>query len=97
MDFDSLRQTILKRSKRRVAENRPACRAAPGAGRRDRYWLYVVTGCKSRPNLQGPIKNPARFPWHEVKKVNHYYVSVAVLMQPTQVRDEPEPYERRTE
>jgi len=52
-------------NKRRVTEDRPACRAAPGAGRRDCYWLYVVTGCKSEPNLREPIKNPPRFPWRE--------------------------------
>lgn len=86
MDFDSLRQTILKRSKRRVSEDR-----------RDCYLLYVVTGCKSEPNLQEPIKNPARFPWHEVKKVDHYYLSGDALTQPVQVRDEPEPYGRRME
>jgi hypothetical protein len=42
---------------RRVAEDRSDC-----------YWLYVVTSCKSGPVLQEPIKNPARFPWREVKK-----------------------------
>ena len=76
-------------NKRRVTEDRPACRAAPGAGRRDCYWLYVVTGCKSEPNLQEPIKNPARFPWHEVKKVDHYYLSVDALTQPMQVKEDP--------
>jgi hypothetical protein len=29
--------------------------------RHDCYWLYVVTGCKSEPILQEPIKNPARW------------------------------------
>ncbi|HJX11768.1 MAG TPA: hypothetical protein VJ733_14880 [Candidatus Binatia bacterium] len=81
MEFDSLRQTILKRSKRRVAEDR-----------RDCYWLYLVTGCKSQPNLQEPIKDPARFPWHEVKKVDHYYLSVDALTQPLRVQEKPEQY-----
>ena len=86
---------------RRVAEDRPVCRAgqgtgrpacrvACGAGRRDCYWLYVVTSCNSKCRLQEPIKDPARFPWHEVKKVEHYYLSVDALPQPMQVR-EPEP------
>jgi len=42
--------------------------------------------------------DPARFPWHEaclcvsvrreVKKVEHYYLSVDALTQPMQVRDD---------
>jgi len=42
--------------------------------------------------LEGPIKNPARFPWHEVKKVDHCYLSKDALTQPMQVRERPEPY-----
>ena len=93
---------LLTPNERRVAEDRPACRAvhlsavarrqAGGAGRRDCYWLYVVTGCKAEPSLQEPIRNPARFPWHEVKKVDHYYLSVDALVRPMQVNDRPEPY-----
>jgi hypothetical protein len=67
---------LLTPNERRVAEDR-----------RDCYWLYVVTDCKSEPCLQGPIKDPARFPWHEVKKVDHYYLSVDALTQPMQVRE----------
>ncbi|HXK30353.1 MAG TPA: hypothetical protein VJ646_19070 [Candidatus Binatia bacterium] len=70
-------------NERRVAENQ-----------RDCYWLCVVTSYKSQPNLQEPFKNPARFPWHEVKKVDHYYLSVDALTQPMQVRDPTEPYKR---
>jgi hypothetical protein len=43
--------------------------------RRDCYWLYVVTNCKTQPMLQR-IKDPARFAWHEVTQVDHYYLSV---------------------
>ena len=42
---------LLTPNERRVAEDR-----------RDCYWLYVVTSCKSESILQEPIKNPARFP-----------------------------------
>jgi len=77
---------LLTPNERRVAEDR-----------RDCYWLYVVTSCKSQPCLQEPIKNPARFPWHEVKKVDHYYLSVDALTQPMQVRDKSERYGRRME
>ena len=83
---------LLTPNERRVAGDRPACRAVHGAGRRDCYWLYVVTGCKSEAILQEPIKNPARFPWHEVKKVEHYYLSVDALTHPMRVREEPAGY-----
>ncbi|MDP2606556.1 MAG: hypothetical protein Q8S00_28790 [Deltaproteobacteria bacterium] len=89
-----MRQTILENSRRRVAEDRPVCRGGNGTGRRDCYWLYVVTSCKSEPNLQEPIKNPARFPWHEVKKVDHYYLSVDALTQPMQVKELTAAYKR---
>jgi hypothetical protein len=55
---------MLTPNERRVAEDR-----------RDCYWLYVVTGCNTRPTLHA-VKDPARFPWHEVTKVSHYYLSV---------------------
>lgn len=61
-------------NERRVAEDR-----------RDCYWLYVVTNCKSVPQLQEPVEDPARLPWHEVKKVDHYYLSVDALTQPMRV------------
>ena len=70
--------------KRRVAEDR-----------RDCYWLYVVTSCKSQACLQEPIKNPTRFPWHEVKKVDHYYLTVDALTQPRQVKDDSAQYGKR--
>ena len=75
---------LLTPNERRVAEDR-----------RDCYWLYVVTSCKSEPVLQEPIKNPARFPWHEVKKVEHYYLSVDALTQPMRVKEPPSSYNER--
>ena len=39
--------------------------------RRDCYWLYVVSNCRSTPDVK-PIKDPAQFPWQEVLKVAHY-------------------------
>ena len=67
---------LLTPNERRVAEDRPDC-----------FWLYVVTDCASAPRLQEPIKNPARFPWREVSKVQHYWLSVNALKQPMEVRD----------
>jgi len=34
------------------------------------------------------IKDPARFEWHEVTKVAHYYLSVDALNRPMQIREE---------
>ena len=61
---------ILTPNERRVAEDR-----------RDCYWLYVVTDCKTTPTLQPPVKDPARFPWHEVKKVDHYWLSSEAMIE----------------
>ena len=58
---------LLTPNERRVAEDRPDC-----------YWLYVVTNCADRPRLE-TIKDPARFPWHEVRKVEHYWLDVAAM------------------
>ena len=55
--------------------------------RRDCYWLYVVTNCAEEPVLQEPIHDPARFPWHEVRKVQHYYLTVDALKKPMSVRE----------
>jgi hypothetical protein len=73
---------LLTPNERRVAEDR-----------RDCYWLYVVTDCNTTPALQEPIKDPARFPWHEVKKVDHYWLEVDALTQPMQVHEPPATYD----
>jgi len=70
---------MLTPNEKRVAEDR-----------RDCYWLYVVTDCKTMPRLQDPIKDPTRLPWHEVKKVDHYYLSVDAMT----VREGEPPYGR---
>ncbi|HWT03519.1 MAG TPA: helicase-related protein [Pyrinomonadaceae bacterium] len=59
---------LLTPNERRVAEDR-----------RDCYWLYVVTNCNETPKLEEPIKDPARFEWHEVTKVEYYYLSVNAM------------------
>jgi hypothetical protein len=74
---------LLTPNERRVAEDR-----------RDCYWLYVVTNCNAAPQLQPPIKDPARFPWHEVTQVQHYWLAVDALTQPMQVREEGARYGR---
>jgi hypothetical protein len=73
---------LLTPNERRVAEDR-----------RDCYWLYVVTNCNAEPALQDPMRDPARFPWHEVRKVAHYWLEVDALTKPMQVREpEAPPY-----
>ena len=62
---------LLTPNERRVAEDRPDC-----------FWLYVVTQCASDPQLQEPIKDPVRFPWREVTKVQHYWLNTSVLTNP---------------
>ncbi len=56
--------------------------------RRDCYWLYVVTGCAAEPTLQTPIHDPIRYDWHEVRKVQHYYLRVDAMTQPMEVRED---------
>ncbi|MHA1588769.1 MAG: helicase-related protein [Candidatus Thorarchaeota archaeon] len=62
---------LLTPNERRVAEDRPDC-----------FWLYVVTNCSSEPQLNEPIKNPARFDWQEVSKVAHYWLDVKAMTTP---------------
>ena len=72
---------LLTPNERRVAEDRPDC-----------FWLYVVTNCATAPELQEPIKDPARFPWHEVTKVQHYWLNVNAMTKPMEVREDDVPY-----
>ncbi|HOA61883.1 MAG TPA: helicase-related protein [Verrucomicrobiota bacterium] len=72
---------FLSPNEKRIAEDR-----------RDLYWLYIVTHCDTEPQLQEPIRDPARFPWHEVKKVEHYRLEVNAMTQPMQMREESPPY-----
>lgn len=59
----------LTPNEKRVAEDRSDC-----------YWLYVVTECKSEsPLLNEPIPNPAKMPWHEVSKIEHYYLTLSAI------------------
>ena len=71
---------LLTPNERRVAEDR-----------RDCCWLYVVTDCATVPTLQDPISDHARFSWHEVTKVAHFYLSVNALQQPIEIRETERP------
>jgi len=68
---------LLSPNERRVAEDR-----------RDCFWLYVVTNCAEKPILQKPIRDPAQYQWHEVTKVQHYWLNVNAMTQPMMVRED---------
>ena len=68
---------LLTPNEHRVAEDR-----------RDCYWLYVVTGCDSHPQLQEPIRDPARLGWQQVTKIAHYYLSVEAMTRPIKAQDD---------
>jgi len=70
----------LTANEKRVAEDR-----------RDRYWIYLATGCDAHPRLH-VHKDPASIPWHEVTKVAHYYLAVNAMTRPMQVRQDKPPY-----
>ena len=72
---------LLSPNERRVAEDR-----------RDCYWLYIVTNCTDAPILQEPVKDPAQFPWHEVSKVQRYWLQVDAMTQPMHIRERPAEY-----
>ena len=72
---------LLTPNERRVAEDRPDC-----------FWLYVVTNCASTPVLRKRIQNPARLPWHEVTKVQHYSLDVNAMPQPLEGREGQTPH-----
>ena len=72
---------LLTPNERRVAEDR-----------RDCYWLYVVTNCADEPQLKEPVRDPARFQWRAVKKVQHYWMQVDAIAQPMRIRENPPSY-----
>lgn len=53
-------------------------------------WIASHRDCDlkiSTPTLQEPIKDPARFPWHEVKKIDHYWLQVNAITKPMRIRE----------
>ena len=47
----------------------------------------------STSQLLEPIKGPARFQWHEVTKVQHYWLAVDSMTGPMRVREDETPCE----
>jgi len=50
--------------------------------RRDCYWLYVATECKTNPRLH-PLKDPAAHPWHPVQRIEHYVLPTSRIIEAT--------------
>ncbi len=88
-------------AKRRGAKAPTPKERGEGGDRCDCYWLYIVTDCDATPRPQ-IIKDPVSLPWHEaclpchhasrrrqVKKVDHYWVSVDAVRDPRKVHEEP--------
>jgi hypothetical protein len=46
----------------------------------------------SIPTLQEPFNNPARLEWHEVKRIDHYWLRIDAATEPMQVHEAPGPY-----
>ncbi len=78
-----------------MARSTPAVQHPSAEDRRDCYWLYIVTNCGFSPELQEPVKDPARFPWHEVSKVQHYWLEVDAMTKPMGLREDQAPYRHR--
>jgi hypothetical protein len=43
------------------------------------------------------VLDPGRLPWHEIRKVDHYQLSVSALTQPMRLSEKQNLYERRDE
>jgi putative DNA methylase len=50
-----------------------------------------VANCAAVPELQEPVRDPARFPWHEVRQIQHYWLEVDAMTRPMGLRDEQPP------
>ena len=42
------------------------------------------------------MTQPERFPWYEVAKVQRYWLDVSAMTRPTQAREKPAPYGKRS-
>jgi len=52
-----------------------------------------VTNCDTKPTVQEPILDQACLPWHEVVKVEHYWLTVDALTGPMTLREDSVSYE----
>ena len=59
---------------------------------RDCYWLYIVTNCAAGPVLQQPARDPARFSWHQVTKVQHSWLQIDAMTRTLKISEDLSPY-----
>jgi superfamily II DNA or RNA helicase len=50
----------------------------------DDYWLYVVFNCASKPEVT-LIRNPARFDWEPLSKIDCYRIGADVLLSTSEI------------
>lgn len=48
--------------------------------------IATLSSCAAMPRLQEPVEDPAKFPWHESSKVQHYWLEVDAMTKPMQER-----------
>jgi hypothetical protein len=82
------------RDERRVAEDQRLSPWGVSAEAGDSNRLYVVTNSVSKAGLQEPVKDPGRSPWHEVTRVQHYWLEVDAMTKPMTVREDSPLYGR---
>lgn len=61
-------------------------RGPSGPGARDPRkveWRLSAPDCSDEPTLQEPIGDPGRFQWHEVKKVDYYWIDWQAICRRT--------------
>ncbi|MDQ7839467.1 MAG: helicase-related protein [bacterium] len=49
--------------------------------RRDCYWLYVVTNCRTEAPRLSQVKDPATYAWQSVRRVEHYVLPASRLVE----------------
>ncbi len=60
----------------------------------EKQGFCVVMNCATKPTFQEPMRDPARFEWHEVSKVQHYWLEVNAMTKPMTAREGKSRYER---
>lgn len=52
----------------------------------DGQTVYIVTNCVAGPTLQKSIHDVVRFPWREVRKVQHYWMEADNMTRPIETK-----------
>jgi len=65
----------------------PNDRRVVEGSRRDCCWLYVARYCDTGHKPIDSVKDPARIDWHEVWKMQHYWLAVDAVRRPLGVAE----------